>query len=248
MEIIPVRLDVLHPPKDDLFSKIEQSGMSPEEHDVIAVSSKVVSIAEGRCVPKESREQKEALIQKESDWYLPREHVPDGHVIHTISRNQLVASAGIDPFGGHYILWPENPMRSAEELCAWFRKEYKKEHLYTVITDSKSMPMRRGVVGCAIGWAGFDPLFDNRDRHDLTGQKSGGSQTNVADSLAVAAVLGMGEANEQTPVAIIRRAPYVQARHTPRRKRFTSYEVPREEDIFAPFLNAVPWKKGGKGK
>lgn len=247
MELTPVHTETLRPPKDDLLSKIRASALTLNEHDVIAISSKVLSIHEGRCVPMNSIEHDE-LIRREADLFLERSETPGGFVMHTITNETLIPNAGIDPFGGYYVLWPLSPMKSAEELLAWFKKEYNVEHLYLVITDSRSTLMRRGVVGIAIGWAGFSPVFDNRLRTDLLGEKSGGSQTNIPDALATAAVFVMGEANEGTPIVRIQNAPYVQEAGTVRKEKNSSYQFPLEEDIFAPFLTRVQWKKGEQGE
>lgn len=245
MEVTAFQVNTLVPPKDDLLVKIQASALSLEEHDVIAISSKVVSIWKGRCVPAASVE-KDTLIRREADLYLERSEVPGGYVMHTITDGLLMPSAGIDPFADHFVLWPENPMAVAEELLVWFKTAYKREHLYVVLTDSRSVFLRRGVVGVALAWAGFEPLYDGRVRTDLLGFPSGGSQTNVPDSLAATAVLVMGEANEQTPVVRIRNAPYVKEKQTERREEFNSFTFDMSEDLFAPFMNRLPWKKGGK--
>lgn len=245
MELTPIHIDTLVPPKDDLHAKVRASSLTLEEHDVIAISSKVVAIGEGRCVPKEGADT-DALIARESDAYLERSHTPGGFVMHTITNGTLIPNAGIDPFGGYLVLWPEDPKKSAEALLAWFKEAYQKEHLYLVLTDSRSVFLRRGVVGMAVAWAGFEPVYDNRMRQDLTGAPSNGSQTNLPDSLAAAAVLVMGEANESTPLVRIRNAPYLRESQTGRREKANSFEFGMEEDIFAPFMRDLPWKKGGR--
>ncbi len=229
VEITPFQVEILKPPKDDLLSKIKASALTLEEHDCIAVSSKVVSIWQGRCILRDKNE-KEALIKKEADWYLDEPMVHG--VLHTIKDGILIPNAGIDPFAGHYVLWPEKPKETAEELLAWFKKEYKIESLFLVIVDSRSVLMRQGAVGIALSWAGFNPLYDNRKRTDLLGFDSGGTQTNLPDSIAAAAALAMGEANEQTPVARIRRLQFL-----PNEKPSPDqFEISIEEDLFAPFL------------
>ena len=245
MEVTAFQVDTLVPPKDDLLAKIQASALSLEEHDVIAISSKVVSIWKGCCVPAKDIE-KDDLIRQEAGLYLERSEVPGGYVMHTITEGLLMPSAGIDPFADYFVLWPENPMRVAEELLAWFKATYTLEHLYVVLPDSRSVFLRRGVVGVALAWAGFEPLYDGRVRTDLLGFASGGSQTNVPDSLAATAVLAMGEANEQTPVVRIRNAPYVRENQTGRKEVFNSFTFDMNEDLFAPFMNRLPWKKGRK--
>lgn len=243
MEVTPIHLETLRPPKDDLLGKIRDSALSLEEHDVVAISSKVVAIHQGRCVPEEAIDQDD-LVRQEADLYLERDAVPGGFVMHTLKEGTFIPNAGIDPFAGYRVLWPEWPQETARELLEWFKKEYKKEHLYLVLTDSRSVFLRRGVVGMAVAWAGFEPVYDNRNRTDLLGYDSGGSQTNVADALAASAVFVMGEANEGTPVVRIRNAPYVRDSQTGRKKKFNDYQFSMEEDIFAPFLATAPWKRG----
>lgn len=237
MDVTAFKVEILTPPKDDLLSKIKASTLSLEEYDCIAVSSKVVSIWQGRCVPRDKSE-KEALIKKEADWYLDEPMVHG--VLHTIKDGILIPNAGIDPFAGHYVLWPTKPKETAEELLAWFKKEYGIKNLYLVIVDSRSVLMRQGAVGIALSWAGFNPLYDNRKRKDLLGFDSGGTQTNLPDSIAVAAALSMGEANEQTPIARLRGVQFL-----PNEKPSPDdFEVPIEEDLFAPFLKKDNWRKG----
>lgn len=243
MEITPIKVETLKPPKDDLLAKIKTSELSLEEGDVVVLSSKVVAIHQGRCVPHD-RAHKDELIKREADLYLDRSEAPGGAVIHTIKNGVLIPGAGIDPFAKHYILWPEKPQETAAELLAWFKREYNVEKLYLVLTDSRSVFMRRGVVGIALAWAGFDPLFDNRVSTDLLGYASGGSQTNLPDSIAAAAVLAMGEQNEGTPLVRLRGVPYIGTEYIPHREKYSTFEVPKEEDIFAPFLKK-DWQKGG---
>ncbi|MEK7063401.1 MAG: coenzyme F420-0:L-glutamate ligase [Patescibacteria group bacterium] len=244
MEVTPFKIDIVRPPKDDLLAKIKASELTLEEGDVVALASKVVAIHQGRCVPYD-RAGKDELIKSEADLWLDRDAVPGGFVMHTITDGIFMPSSGIDPFAGHYVLWPERLMETAAELLEWFRQEYGLQKLYFVMTDSRSVLMRRGVVGMAVAWAGFEPLFDNRVAQDLLGHDSGGSQTNLPDSIAAAAVLAMGEQNEQTPVVRIRNAPYVGRDQVGRKKAHNAFRMEIEEDIHAPFLRQ-PWQKGGR--
>jgi len=244
MDVTAFFIDILKPPKDDLFLKVKASSLSLQEGDVVAISSKVVSIHEGRCVPRDFGK-KDELVKQEADWYLPREDMRDGAVVHTITNGILIPSAGIDPLGQYYVLWPENPQKSADELLAWFKKEYSVKNLYLIMTDSRSVFLRKGVVGIALAWAGFEPLFSNKNRIDILGTPSGGSQTNIPDSLAAAASFVMGEANEQTPIVRIRNAPFIGNKEHISTDSFSSTI---EEDLFEPFLKNVGWQKGGTAK
>lgn len=243
MELTPVYVETLQPPKDDLFAKIKASALSLQEHDVIAISSKVVAIGQGRCVAKDSVDADE-LIRTEADQYLDKKLTPGEFVTHTLKEGILIPNAGIDPLGDYYILWPEHPMQTAEEILAWCKSEYGIQNLSLIITDSRSVFLRRGVIGMAIAWSGFEPVYDNRLRTDMLGHKSGGSQTNVPDALAASAVFVMGEANEGTPLVRIRNAPYIREQNIAKREEFSSYTFSMEEDIFAPFMKDLPWQKG----
>jgi coenzyme F420-0:L-glutamate ligase len=241
---------VFRPPRDDLWDLLASSLPPLTEESIVAVASKVVSIGEGRCVPAEGRD-KDALIVREADRYLDREEVPGAYVLHTLTHGLLAPSAGIDASNaaGHYILWPRDPARSARRIWRFLRARHGLKRLGVVVTDSRSVPLRRGVVGFALAHCGFRPLRDYRGRRDLFGRHLRFSQTNVADALAAAAVLVMGEGAEQTPLAVITEVPEVRfaARPIPSRRPYASLVVPPEEDLFWPFLRGVPWRTGGGG-
>jgi len=240
MQTTAFKLELLTPPQDDLLLRVKASSLSLKEGDCVAVSSKVVSIWQGRCVPRD-RQSKEELIKQDADLYLD---LPMKHgVIHTLKNGVLIANAGIDPLGDWYILLPEKPHDTAEKLLAWFKNEYRISDLKLIITDSRSVFLRQGAVGIAIAWAGFPPLYDNRRRVDLLGKDTGGTQTNLPDSLAAAATLAMGEANEQTPIAVMRGIPYLDSpKASP-----DSFEISPAEDLHAPLLQNPKWRKGGGG-
>ena len=250
MFVEAVKTRILQPPKDDLLDAITGASVALCERDVVAVTSKVVAIWQGRCVREESVQNKDDLIKQEAELYLERDQVPGNHVIFTLKENLLVPSSGIDASNasGHYILWPENIMETTEELCSWFKKTYCINELGVIITDSHSTPFRRGIVGIALGWAGFEPLYDYRDSVDLFGRMLKISQTNMADSLAAAAVLAMGEGDEQTPLAIIHDVRRLHFNNSQKDKNYNSFVVPLEEDLYAPFYRNVSWKKGGRGR
>ncbi len=248
MEILPIQTDAVVPPKDDLLSKIIAARPVLREGDCIAITSKVVSIWQGRCIPRADVADKDALIKKESDKYLPRHLVPGDAVIHTLTNGYLISSAGIDTNNGngHYILWPYEPQKAAVDLLEWFKKEFNITKLFLVITDSRSVMLRRGAMGCAIAWAGFEPLYYHAKEKDVFGEPVAAPYTtNLPDSIAAAAVLAMGEVAERTPIAIVRDVPYLARENA---SLHFKYELTPEEDINAPFLKSVPWEKGGGGK
>jgi len=237
------------PPKDNLWDLLSAI-KTLKERSVVAVTSKVVAIGEERCIPIGSIA-KDELIAQESDKYLPRELSLNKWTIYTIKNNLLVATAGIDESNadGYYILWPKNPAFSARKIWQFLRKKFQLKNLGVIITDSRVTPLRRGVLGMAISYFGLKPLKDYRGMVDLFGRRFEMETTDIADCLATAAVLEMGEGVEQQPLAIITDIPYIEFIDKEFKPKTSddSFEIPEKEDLFYPFLSAVPWKKGGGG-
>lgn len=238
------------PPKDDLYGVIRAALPKMPEQSVLLVTSKIVSIGEGACAPMAAVKRKDDLIKREADFYLP--WVPNiPWVMHTIKNNLFIPTAGIDESNGngYYILWPRNPKRSAKKFYDWVRKTYRVRDVGVIITDSHTIPLRRGVMGISLAHYGFAPLNDYRDKKDLFGRGFTMTQTNVADGLAAAAVLAMGEGNEATPLAMATDLPFVRFTDKPirSRRKFSSFEIKTDEDLYYPLLSAARWKKGGGG-
>lgn len=233
------------PPKDGLWELLSEI-KDLKENSVVAVTSKVVSIDEGRCIPS-SAITKDELAIKEADKYLPRELSPQGGVLHTIKNNMLIASAGVDESNGasFYILWPKDPQQSAKRIWRFLRKKFNVKNLGVVITDSRLVPLRRGVVGVAIGYFGFKVLKDYRGTVDLFGREFVMETSNMPDSLATAAVLEMGEGAECKPIAVI--SDVLDLEFTTKNKD-NSLDIDEKEDMFYPLLSAAKWEKGGGGR
>ncbi len=250
MEVKAIKTRKFLPPKDDLWDLM--TGVKDlKENSIVAVTSKVVAIGEGRCIPM-SDMQKDELIAKESDKYLPRKIFRKEWTMYTIKNNLLVAAAGIDESNadGFYILWPQDPDLSAKKICNFLRKKFRLKNLGVIITDSRVTPLRRGVLGMAISYFGFKPLKDYRGTKDIFGRKFEMETTDIPDSLASAAVLEMGEGAERQPLAVITDVPYIEfirEKYIPK-DADSGFEIPEKEDLFYPFLSSVPWQKGGSGK
>lgn len=251
MQVRAIKTRKFLPPKDDLWNLLSAIKFL-KENSVVAVTSKVVSIGEGRCIPVKTFPDKDRLVVKEADKYLPREAAPHGLVMHTIKNNMMVASAGIDESNGNnfYILWPQDPQVSAKRIWKFLKKKFKVKNLGVIITDSRLVPLKRGVVGIAIGFYGFKPLRDYRGKEDIFGRALKVETSNLPDSLATAAVLEMGEGIEQTPLCLITDVPYLEFRDTLPKEKLGdfNFKVSEEEDMFYPLISAARWKKGGGGK
>jgi coenzyme F420-0:L-glutamate ligase/coenzyme F420-1:gamma-L-glutamate ligase len=101
------------------------------------------------------------------------------------------------------------------------------------------MPLRAGVVGVALGYAGFKGLRDYRGKKDVFGRKLKITQTDVADSLATAAILAMGEGNERQPLAIVTHAP-VEFTDRVNRKELL---IPFKDDMYRPLFKISARRK-----
>lgn len=203
MEILPIKTRALRPPQDSLYDAIKESDFAPKERDVVVVSAKVVSIDEGRTRAMIDRDAKKALAFDEADMVLPSLGTDvDRYVIH----HAFIGFAGLDESNanGHLVLLPKDPCASAARLHAFIREKYSIQELAVVVVDSHSTPMRRGAMGIAIGIFGFEPVVDCRGEKDIFGREFRFESSNIADGLAAAGVLAMGETNQQTPLALIR--------------------------------------------
>jgi coenzyme F420-0:L-glutamate ligase/coenzyme F420-1:gamma-L-glutamate ligase len=188
---------------------------------VVALAQKVVSKAEGRIVPLASVKPSAAaedlarrahkdprvmeLILRESRHIV---RVAPGVVIAEHNTGVTLANAGIDRSNlpgsdDAALLLPEDPDASAAQLRDRLEAAFGSRP-GVIVTDSIGRPWRLGTVGTAIGCAGVLALHDLRGQRDLFGRELQVSEVAVADSLAAAAVLVMGEAAEGTPLVLIR--------------------------------------------
>ncbi len=249
MIITAIKTRALVPPKDDLRAAISDALPALRERSVLAITSKVVGIDEGRCIPKKDAPDKDELIKREADRYLSRDFVPNRWVMHTVKHGIFIPSAGIDESNAndHYILWPRDPQKSAENLRRWACEHYKIKHLGVIVTDSHTIPLRRGTLGISLGWCGFTPIRDYRGETDIFGRQFAIQIADIADGLAVAAVLVMGEGRETTPAAVITDVPFVEFTDKPYapEKPFSSFQIEAEEDLYYPLFSQLPWQKGG---
>ncbi len=210
-------------------------------HSVIVVSSKIVAISEGAVVPITNTD-REALIKEQADLWLDPTLNKYGYHF-TIAKGSLIGSAGVDSSNGNgqYILWPRNPQFSANTLRAALTKAYGKP-LGLVISDSSSMPLRRGSVGICIAHSGFKALESYIGAKDIFGNTLERSVSNRAQGIAAGATVVTGEGNEQTPLAVASDIPnLVCIDENPSIDELESVYLTPETDIFEPFWRGVGW-------
>lgn len=249
MVVTPIKTRRIGTAGQTLPELLDEYVVALPERSVLAVTSKVVSLCEGRVVPIASVD-KEDLIKRESMYYLPAKYSSYGHHF-TITGNTLIASAGIDESNGDevYILWPSDPQRTADTVRDYLAARFGLRHVGVVVTDSTSYPMRLGTTGIALSHSGFVALNDYAGKPDLFGRPFALSQSNVSGGLAAAAVVAMGEGTEQTPLAVVSDIPFVAFQdRCPTAAELEALVVTKETDLFAPFVQNTGWQPGSAGK
>lgn len=187
--------------------------------DLVVITSKVLAVTQNRIKKIKSEAEFRKLVKDEADKVIG-----DEMVMITIKNGIYIPWAGIDRSNskpGEAILWPHQPFKEAEKLCKALKKHFKIKKLGVLITDSHCVPLRRGVSGIALGYAGFYGVNDLRGNKDLYGNKLKVTQQNMADMLAASAHAVMGEGKESTPFVLIRKAPV----------RFSSKKINPKESV-----------------
>lgn len=220
-----------------------------EENSILAVTSKIVSICEGRIVPIEKAD-KDELVRQESEYFLNKNDNRYGFFL-TITQNLLIPTAGIDESNGNgcYILWPENPQTSANKIRENITQKFGLTNFGVIITDSKTTPLRWGTTGVGIAHSGFKALKNYIGIPDLFGREMKVTQSNIMDGLSAAAVTVMGEGTESTPMAIISDISNVEfTNNNPNEEELSKLKIPLDDDVYSSILKKAAWIKGEKAK
>lgn len=235
MEMKAIRTRILTPPKDDIYSVFEESVHDVRDGDILLISSKILSIHQGRCIPKHCIEKKD-LILKEADYsYSYTNKALGRNFLLTIKENTLVSASGVDESNGDhfYILYPERSTEACQEIWSYFRNKYTLQNFAVICVDSVSTPLRYGAVGSSIGFFGMHPLKSYIGKPDLFGRPFVVERSNMIDMIASSGVLVMGEGSEQVPIAIARGVSGVDFCDTDTRDElYPSFE----EDKFLPLF------------
>ncbi len=215
------------------------------DKDVIVISSSALATAQGRIkkltgvkpssyakrLAKQSGLEPEfvEIVLREADQVLG---VAKG-AIPTLKDGMLCANAGVDNTNaplGSVTLMPDKPNESAEVILRAIKKKTG-GRLGVIIADSHVQPLRLGTVGQAVGVAGIEPVIDCRGKRDLFGRKLKITFRGVADQLASAAQVEMGETDERVPAVVIRwaKVKFVEA-------PTTSPKIPPKRCMFAKSL------------
>lgn len=195
-------------PGDDLAGTIADAARADErglcDGDVVVVTQKVVSKAEGKLVAVDRTDHlaHKAIVEGESVRVVRRR----GDLIISETRHGFIcANAGVDLSNveeGYAALLPDDSDRSARRLRDGLRARAGVD-VAVIVSDTFGRPWRRGLTDVAIGSAGIGPILDHRGEHDTQGRELLVTEVAVVDELASTADLVLGKATNR-PVAVIR--------------------------------------------
>ena len=248
--------------KDDLVkvlvNSLNSNNLKLENKNILIFAETVVGTTQGRIIehndiksiePKANELAKSykmdpvfvQIILNEADTILGG---VEG-VLLTEKDGVLIANAGVDQSnsGGpdKYSLFPDNPSETAYKLWSKIKEKFGLNELGIIIADSRVQPMKRGVIGVAIGVAGFEPIEDYRGRKDLFGMELTITTKSVADDLTSAAEILMGEADEQIPIVLVKNAPVI---FTTRKIDSSEMIMPQDQCLFMNvFKDLAAYKK-----
>jgi coenzyme F420-0:L-glutamate ligase/coenzyme F420-1:gamma-L-glutamate ligase len=229
-----------------ILTALAESGLSLQAGDVVVLAQKIVSKAEGclvelgtitpsaKAIEMAAQSDKDPrvveLILQESDEVL---RVRPGAIIVAHRLGFVAANAGIDQSNigngeadERVLLLPRDPDGTCDRLRAELKARTGAD-VAVMIIDSIGRAWRNGTVGTAIGLSGMAGLLDLRTKPDLFGRPLKTSELGLADELASAASLVMGQSSEGRPVVLARGVPYA-------RREGNAHELirPKEIDLF----------------
>ena len=214
---------------DIILNAMRATDMELQDNDIFVLAQKIVSKSEGRMVNladvNPTQKAKELSLQVEKDARLIELILGESSEVLRIRKDVMVvehrlgfvcANAGIDHSnvmgesnenGDFVLLLPEDPDHSAKILRDEIRN-LTGRNTGVMIIDSHGRAWRNGTVGMCIGLCGIPAVVDERGWKDLFGYTLKATIVGVADELAAAASLVMGQAAEGTPVVHVRGFPY----------------------------------------
>lgn len=212
---------------DDLAGLIadaaRRSNIAIEDHDILVVTQKIVSLAEGRLVRLADIEASEVAIHLSEGHNRDPRHteiilretrrivrMDRGNIISETRHGFICANAGVDasnvPGEDTVALLPIDPDTSAQRILNRLREVMGRD-IAVIVSDTFGRPWREGAVNVAIGVAGMSPVSDYRGLPDAFGQVMRTTVIAIADELAATAELTMGKVRN-VPVALIKGYPY----------------------------------------
>lgn len=245
MHVQALKTPIISPGQDlwPVFEAVVPQDLA--ERSVLAVTSKILSFAEGNLVPVGSID-KHDLVRQTADWYT-EPHSSKYDLMLAIKNHHMFVNAGIDESNanGNYVLWPKDSQDWANTIWRWLREHRGLQEVGVIITDSKTSPLHWGVTGASIAHSGFLALSPKFSHPDLFDRPLKMTQVNVAQALAAAAVYEMGETNESTPLAVVSEIRDITFQdREPSAQELADLIIELEDDVYAPVLKTADWKRG----
>ena len=225
LKLIALKDFPLIEPNDDLASIINKSinnnGIDIESGDVVVVAQKIISKCENRYVElKNIQPSKQAtdlaktlnrdpafiqIIQNESKKIISTDKnvIIVEHKLGFININAGIDRSNILQNDDVVLLLPENPSKSAKDLQSAITANFQRD-IALIVTDSMTRPFRSGVSNFALASANIPSLIDLKGDSDIYGNILQSTEIAIADELAAAAGLLMGQGSEKQPVVIIK--------------------------------------------
>jgi coenzyme F420-0:L-glutamate ligase len=206
---------------DMILRGLSRDGLGIENGDVLAVTSKVISVSEGRVVElKNVTPSRRAYSLSKKYHVLPElteliireaDRIIGGMdgVILTLKDNLLIANAGIDRKNAgpnRAVLHPKDSSNAANQIRKSILEKAGRK-VGVIITDTRTQPLRIGTIGVALASSGFEPVIDEIGKPDLFSRPLRVTKRALADQLATAAEILMGETTEVIPAVLIRNSP-----------------------------------------
>ncbi|MEM2211658.1 MAG: coenzyme F420-0:L-glutamate ligase [Nitrososphaerales archaeon] len=248
IQLIGLKNIPLIKPGDDLGLLIckaaESQGTNLMNGDILVISQKIVSKAEGRIVSLKSVKPsdfayKVAKLTKKPPQYIELA-LQEAQSLIRVMKNHFITETKLGwiyPYSGvdlsnvsnmnEATLLPINPDESAYKIRMRV-KEITNCDVAVIISDTTGRPFRRGCVNVAIGVSGISPILDFRGKSDIFGRKLRVKMVAIVDELASAAELIMGQADEKIPVVIVRGYHY-EINNNANAKLL---QRPKEKDLF----------------
>jgi len=224
MRLFPVKTKIIKTGSnlvETILESLQEQSLQLEDNDILALTSKIIAYAEGRVVKLseitpsgKTKEiaQKFSLEPQFAELVLREADKIYGGVdkaVLALKDGVLTPNAGVDNKNapvGYAVLWPKDVRNWVKHIKEEVERRTSK-HIAVLIVDSGLIPLKVGTIGLALAVAGFKPVKDERGEKDIYGKPLVITQHAVADNIACAAHLLMGEAAEVTPLVVIRGAP-----------------------------------------
>jgi len=248
IQIIPVHDLPLIKEGDNIAQMIanaaEKQGTPVQDSDVVVITHVMVSKAEGNIINLDTIQPSEfakaiakrierdpALVEVVLREAKSIARMGNGNIITETKHGWYCANSGVDRSNvsgeRNVAPLPVEPDKSAAEVRKKIREITGKD-VAVIISDTHGRPLRDGEINVAVGVAGFKPIRDRRGEKDLYGYTLRVKRTAIADELASAAELVIGQANEGIPAAIIRGYQYRKSEDA----KATELIRPKEKELF----------------